>query len=478
MGRNKLILFGAGRNGILALKKYGIENVAYFCDNLKEKQGTTIKGIKVLSFDEMMNLYKDGYTIMITPTFHTYLIGELESEGVDDYLIFQAEESRFPFDDKKERFEYENRILDKLAEESSKIDLLADVSEFAKVSKEALRMNREENLSLMHRGMKGESDFYGNLQTIMNYAGISENDRKYFPIVSHQDCMPIYTPAFQYKTAVIMSGKYYRRKIHERAPYVPVFSIGPYIYYAESIYSQQELQYVKEKTGRMLLAFLPHSIESVKRKFDRNDFIDSLIREYKIQFECIWLCVYWADINDSVCEYARDRGIHVVTAGFRFDSKFNQRLKTILELADAVVCGDIGTFISYALLMNKPIGRLRISNDDTIIDGELKLDLEKKLQLTKDYKIFKEKFYILFDRKLKNTKEQKEWMSDVAGFNQVRDKEYIKRIFEISRDIWNMCRCDLKKYPEAVRKVYDFYEESYEFDKMAILKTAVGSYVD
>ncbi len=477
MRKNKLILFGAGRNGILALKRYGIGNVAYFCDNLKEKHGTTIEGIQVIPFDEMIDFYRDGYIIMVTPTFNTYLIGQLELEGIKDYLIFKNEEIRFPFREKNEDFKYENSILDKLVEESSKIDMLTDISEFAKIAKEALRMNREENLMLMYRGIKGESDFYGNLQAIIKYAGIYETDRKYFPIVSHQDCMPIYTPAFEYKSAVIMSGKYYRKKIHERAPYVPVFSIGPYIYYADGIYSQQKLKTVKEKIGRMLLAFLPHSVENVQRNYNRNGFIDSLIAEYKRQFESIWLCVYWADINDPVCKYAEDIGIHVVTAGFRFDSKFDERLKTILELSDAVVCGDIGTFIAYSLLMKKPIGRLNISNNDTITDGELKLDLERKLQLTNDYKTFTKDFYILFDKELKIAEEQINWMNDVCGFNQIRDKEYIKDIFDISKDIWEMCKYDLQKYPEAIRKVYSTYDVNYIFNKMAILNEAVGSYV-
>lgn len=74
MKRDKLILFGAGRNGTLALKKYGRGKVAFFCDNLPEKQGTEVEEILVVSFEEMLRYYYEGYNIMITPEDNTYLI--------------------------------------------------------------------------------------------------------------------------------------------------------------------------------------------------------------------------------------------------------------------------------------------------------------------------------------------------------------------------------------------------------------------
>lgn len=216
----------------------------------------------------------------------------------------------------------------------------------------------------------------------------------------------------------------------------------------------------------------------MKREYNRKNFIDSFLQQYSDKFQSMWCCVYWADINDPICEYAKSQGIHIVTAGFRFDTKFNQRLKTIIELADAVVCGDIGTFIGYALYMKKPVGRLDITDNSTIIEKTVSSELERKLQLTVEYKKFEKDFYRLFNCDLKYVNKQKKWIDNMCGFNQIRSKEYIRNIFEICKDIWEQCEGDIEKYPEAVRQMYFIYDKRLEVAKMAILKNAVGAYVD
>lgn len=475
-----LILFGAGKNGVEALKKYGVEHIACFCDNAKEKQGTSISGVKVVSFDKMISLHHEGYVIMVTPADNIFMIGQLEQEGIYDYLIFQPDLAWFPLKNAEEdekRYAAKNGIIDNFVARSKEWSLLEDISGFARLSAEILEMSRRTKQMLSYSGFMGEGGHYGNLNALVNYAGIFKEDVKYFPVVSHQDCQPIYTPAFDYRSAVIMSGEYYKKRIHERAPYVPVFTVGPYIYYAKGLYRTEKLLREKKKIGTMLLIFLPHTIENVQRKYNRTQFIDKVMQEYGEQFQSIWCCAYWADVNDPVCEYARNKGIHVVTAGFRFDTEFNRRLKTILELSDAVVCGDIGTFISYALFMGKPVGRLDISDDGTIVE-ELHSDLERSVQLTDDYKNFSKEFYLLFNHELKNEKKQRNWMNGVAGFDKVRSAEYLRDVSKISKDIWNQCDGDMKKYPKSVKEVYDAYEKNFEFGKMAILRDAVGAYLD
>ena len=56
MNKKYLILFGAGKNGISALEKYGKDKGAFFCDNALEKQGAEIEGITVISFEEMLKI--------------------------------------------------------------------------------------------------------------------------------------------------------------------------------------------------------------------------------------------------------------------------------------------------------------------------------------------------------------------------------------------------------------------------------------
>lgn len=476
-----LILFGAGKNGVKALKKYGAEHIACFCDNAKEKQGTSISGVKVVSFDEMISLHYEGYVIMVTPANNIFMIGQLEQEGIYDYLIFHPDLTWFPLknaEEEEKRYAAKNGVLDDFVARSKEWNLLEDISGFARLSAEILEMSRRTKQMLSYSGFMGEGGHYGNLNALVNYAGIFKEDVKYFPIVSHQDCQPLYTPAFDYKSAVVMSGEYYKRKIHERAPYVPVFTVGPYIHYAKGIYGADRLEKEKKKTGTMLLAFLPHTIENIQRKYSRMQFIDSVLQEYGGQFQSIWCCVYWTDVNDPVCEYAKNKGIHVVTAGLRFDMEFDRRLKTILELSDAIVCGDIGTFISYALFMGKPVGRLDISDNRTIAEEEWHSNLERSVQFTEDYKNFSKDFYLLFNHELKNERKQRKWMNGVAGFDKVRSAGYLRDVSKISKDIWNQCGGDMRKYPESVKEVYVAYEKNFEFGKMAILKDAVGAYLN
>lgn len=56
----KVILFGAGQNGRAYIEKNGelLESNLLFCDNDEKKIGCDVNGIKIISFSEMINLYK------------------------------------------------------------------------------------------------------------------------------------------------------------------------------------------------------------------------------------------------------------------------------------------------------------------------------------------------------------------------------------------------------------------------------------
>ncbi|MBQ9926405.1 MAG: FkbM family methyltransferase [Lachnospiraceae bacterium] len=56
----KIILFGAGKIGGVYIEKNGerLESNLLFCDNDEKKAGYDVNGIKIISFSEMINLYK------------------------------------------------------------------------------------------------------------------------------------------------------------------------------------------------------------------------------------------------------------------------------------------------------------------------------------------------------------------------------------------------------------------------------------
>ena len=63
----KIILYGAGRFGQLALTRYGKSEVAYFCDS--HSRESNIDGIPIIRPDRMIELCKsdDSYRVIITP---------------------------------------------------------------------------------------------------------------------------------------------------------------------------------------------------------------------------------------------------------------------------------------------------------------------------------------------------------------------------------------------------------------------------
>lgn len=476
--KNKIVLFGAGNNGRQALKKYGMEQVAYFCDNDPCIQGTEIGGITVIPFEEMVELHRVGYIVIVTPSNNWFMLGQLEQADIFDYLIYKDNEHEIVSFDSQGSVSYWDIKIAYYTEQCRKYDWLDDISELKTMAAEVLQQSKENKQIPISTGRLGESFYYGNLQTLYKYAGCPIEDMKYAPNVCHANPSPVFSAQF-YRSAVVVSGTYYREKIRKRYPYVPIFTVGPYIYYAESYYSPEKLKKIKKTIGKMLLVMLPHSMEFIERKYEKKKFIDSTAKKYSGKFDTIWLCVLWTDVNDSVCEYAKSCGIHIVSAGFRFDDLFNKRLRTIIELCDTLVCGDIGTFISYALCLNKPVARLDISKEKSYWEVEdLKQDIEKKIQISKEYFEYKKHFFNIFDETPNHNESQMTWANPLAGFDQIRSKEYMRSIFEISKDIWIQSKGLMEEYPKSVRDVFFHYYMKNDVEKMVILKQAVGGYVD
>ena len=475
----KLILFGAGNNGYKAIKKYGADNVAFLCDNDALKVGTKVEGISVVSFDEMESLYCEDYLVMITPengAIQHEMVGQLENIGINDYTFF-VENPNYtwifnmtPFDENKKNDEH----LKKIANMFCDIDLLENIEPLIKSYK---KRSSNPDIPIHYSGRMSESFYYGNVDGIAEYGNLSDEDIEYGPIVSHYDCMPSYF-ATHYKSAVIMAGSFHKNKLHQKHPYVPVFTVGPYLQYVKGIYTPERLANTKKKIGTMLLAFMPHSIETTKRAYNRFLFIDNLINLYSGQFDSIWLCVYFADVLDEIVQYADSKGIHVVSSGYIFDANFNKRQRTMFDLSDAVVCGDIGTFLSYALFFNKPVARIDIPEIKSLTYEEFKTSAERSVHLTPELKEYEKKFSMVLSSEFCDGEEARVWMDDVAGFSFSRSPQYIKNIFEISKEIWLECEGNMRFYIDAVRHVYYKFLSTGELDKVKILLNSVGARIE
>lgn len=476
--KGKLILFGAGKNGRKALEKYGEKAVAYFCDNDSLKVGNKISGIEIISYDTMKRLHKQGFSIMITPSYHAYQVGQLEKDGIYDYIIYKNAEGSYSikdFFDLDEKQIESNRLLKNLIEASCKMDPLENVRTLRNSYEEAMRLYNERGIT--YYGLPLESQYYGNMQVLIDYAEIDQDDVPYFPIVSHYNDRPIFHVDFMYLSAVIFSGTYFREKIHIRAPWVPVFSVGPYIHYAKNMYSTEKIAHIKGKNGRTMLVFLPHSIPNFEREYLYKNFIDKLLEEYGRKFDTFIACTYWADINSKAAYYAEEKGLKVVSAGIISDKNYDRRLRALFDMADAVSFCDVGTFIQYALYLDKPLYKIGTEFNEDLFAMQL-TDQERVIGITSEYVEFQKKFDQLFDAETHDKESQKKLLNPYAGFEQIKSKEEIRNILKISKDIWIQCDGNMRHYPEAVKRVYDRYEGQGDFHSMSMLREAVGGYLD
>ena len=72
MENKEYILFGAGEYGKKVIKKIGYENIRYIIDNDEKKQGTSIEGIEIISFDEYLKM-EEKYPVLIgSDEIHRY----------------------------------------------------------------------------------------------------------------------------------------------------------------------------------------------------------------------------------------------------------------------------------------------------------------------------------------------------------------------------------------------------------------------
>lgn len=86
MSDEKVILFGAGEEGIKAINYLGKDKVAFFVDNDKQKIGTSVQGVLVRSVDDLkaQNGYKPLY-ISVSPRYIKDIENQLDALGIENY---------------------------------------------------------------------------------------------------------------------------------------------------------------------------------------------------------------------------------------------------------------------------------------------------------------------------------------------------------------------------------------------------------
>ena len=85
----ELILFGAGNNGHKALRYFGKERVRCFVDNDERRTGTSIDGVPIVSFDQMVGLHGSCQLVLCVgcrPMME--IAAQLEASGITEYALF------------------------------------------------------------------------------------------------------------------------------------------------------------------------------------------------------------------------------------------------------------------------------------------------------------------------------------------------------------------------------------------------------
>lgn len=207
----------------------------------------------------------------------------------------------------------------------------------------------------------------------------------------------------------------------------PVLEIGPYIHYAESYVSLEEIAEIKRELGRVLLVFPCHSIETANVKYNFETLIQK-VKELEIS-NCIdttLYCLYFHDINKGEADRFIEAGKRVVCAGHRSDPLFLSRLKSLIQIADITASNGAGTHMGYCEYLQRP---------HIFIDMDVVADREAAVAANVEESFWSEKEKELLEVKRAfmtefGSRQRKEVCEKFWGFSSVRSQNFLAVAFK------------------------------------------------
>jgi hypothetical protein len=224
------------------------------------------------------------------------------------------------------------------------------------------------------------------------------------------------------------------RKFHllKKINHKNIIPIGPYIHYADDLFSEDKFFQVKKSLGKVLLVFPVHSIKNFDTRFEINDFIN-YIESIKSNYDNIIICMYWLDIirNNYIQSYLNKK-YKIVTAGHRFDICFMSRLKTLIKLSDYTISNSIGTHIGYCIYLQRPHFIFKQKSSQSFI-SQFNYDhyLNSRLNINENIEI-KEKLEIEDAFSVYSpfiTEKQYQVSNKYWGFDKIKSKYEFRLIF-------------------------------------------------
>lgn len=269
-----------------------------------------------------------------------------------------------------------------------------------------------------------------------NYAGLNDN----FRIHAFFEHGVIFTNDVNSSCRVheylpsIVASQYRVNVLKNQKNFKGVYSIGPYIHYANSLLDENQLKEEKERLGKTLLVFPSHSIDGVIAKFDYGEFLGK-INEISSDYDTVRVCMYYKDVDLKKHIPYQKEGFEVVTAGHHNDHYFVPRLKSIILNSDMVMSNDIGSQLGYCIYLNKPYYMSTTeeigfeSEDDSAMSNFNVLNHKismKEFNSNDNVKRIKELFS-KYNPKI--SKEQYDLISYLWGFDCIKSPEELRNIF-------------------------------------------------
>lgn len=209
------------------------------------------------------------------------------------------------------------------------------------------------------------------------------------------------------------------------------FSVGPFIHYADSLFSKEKIVLEKKRLGKNIIIFPGHSLSYIIQNYDKHGLINE-IKNLAKDFDSVRICLYWADIQLGLHKYYTELGYECITAGHILDPNFLPRLKSIIQIADLTISNDVGTQLGYSVYLDKP---------HIIFHKYPKLHANKKWsEISYDYwnsKAYQELLKEFTKISYKITPQQRKVANQYyGGKNNIKSKEELRKIVNFTEKIY------------------------------------------
>lgn len=259
----------------------------------------------------------------------------------------------------------------------------------------------------------------------------------------------------------------YRKTIIRQHTDVPIFCVGPYISYAEPFYDSNRLQKEKKSLGSTLLVFPSHGVDDVEVSHEVRGYIKHINHIAK-GYDSVLVNAFWWDINDGLMDAFVAEGYRIVSAGFRNDSCFLSRLRTIMELSDFAIGDGVGTHVGYALSLGLPYGLAVPAGRKRAIRPSSIGDLHETDAILSDIgSYFQDCIPEITDAQLR--------MADhYWGFSHQRTQEDLRFISEVTKQIAQRAGYSRRKYrATALAILNEMRETNTALPSASILEEAM-----